>query len=232
MVQGMGLGNNNKEPKPKPKVEETTSRKSTQQSRQAKPSKQPKSTKQRKPKKQPKAPKPKKSKESSANGKGKFVLIFVAFVILLLGLGIFFMKNMGDTADNDTVVEDPAEDVAIVAENPKDAEMIQLLASDHILHNPFSKKGLSEQLISEGYDPDVAVDVIGEMDVDWNEIAKDAAVRYVQYMGAEASVEGLDAQLTYEGFTEGEIKYAVENTDIETLIQEVESESADESEGE
>lgn len=168
---------------------------------------------------QPKARKPKKKSPKKPNT-GKIAIGFIIGVVVIIILFIGYSYFSGSEGAGDAPVsDDPG---VVVSDNPSsnDKEAIQLSANDHILHNPFSKVGLFEQLVSEGYYHELVTEVVDGMDVDWTEQAVAAGDRYIQYSAPEAKESGLRDQLAYEGFTESEIDDAVQSLDIDALNKE------------
>ena len=71
----------------------------------------------------------------------------------------------------------------------------------------FSRTGLIDQLLYEGYtdaEAEYGVDAVG---ADWNEQAAKSAESYLEYSSFSRS--GLIDQLLYEGFTDAEAEYGV-----------------------
>lgn len=71
----------------------------------------------------------------------------------------------------------------------------------------FSRQGLIEQLIYEGYSEDEATFAADNCGADWNEQAAKSAQSYIDLMSF--SRQGLIDQLLYEGFTQSQAEYGV-----------------------
>lgn len=69
----------------------------------------------------------------------------------------------------------------------------------------FSRQGLIEQLIYEGYSEDEATFAADNCGADWNEQAAKSAQSYIELMAF--SRQGLIEQLLYEGFTQSQAEY-------------------------
>lgn len=211
MVQGMGLSD--KSPK---KKESTTKPKETKKI----PSRKKNQTK-TKPsqRKQKDTPKKLQGNRGNKSSKGKIIIAFIVGVIGLIGVFIGYSYFSGGNDDVGTSIEDTYSSVP-THESAHDVDVIRSTASDHILHNPFSKAGLYEQMLSEGFNHELSSQVINELEVDWVEQAVLAGVRYMQYSAPEADESGLRDQLLYEGFTEEEVDEVVKELDIDELNQE------------
>lgn len=72
-------------------------------------------------------------------------------------------------------------------------------AEDYIAFAPFSRKGLVEQLVFEGYPTADAEYGVDALHADWNEQAARAAKDYLSYQAF--SRQGLIEQLMFEGYT-------------------------------
>lgn len=81
-------------------------------------------------------------------------------------------------------------------------------ANDYLAMMPFSKTGLKEQLIYEGYAEEDAEFAVNAVDVSWKEQAYMAAVKYLEMMSF--SKDALIQQLEYEGYTQDEATYGAE----------------------
>jgi len=71
----------------------------------------------------------------------------------------------------------------------------------------FSKQGLIDQLLYEGFSLAEAEYGVNAVDVDWNEQAALKAQDYLDTMSF--SRQGLIDQLLYEGFTQAQVEYGV-----------------------
>jgi hypothetical protein len=114
--------------------------------------------------------------------------------------------------------EEQADSPAAVAETPaetpkqpaEDAETrnCRAKANEYLDYTAFSKPGLVEQLVYEGFDETMAQGVVDSLDVDWENQCALKAKDYLEF--SSFSESGLRDQLAYEGFTPGEIDYAIE----------------------
>ena len=82
-------------------------------------------------------------------------------------------------------------------------------AKSYLEYTAFSKKGLKEQLIYEGFTEDEAKYGVKHCGADWNEQALKKAKSYLEFTAF--SKKGLKEQLIYDGFTEDEAKYGVKH---------------------
>lgn len=148
--------------------------------------------------------------------KKKTIVIIVALAMMV---AVFVGCNTSESEDvnaepsievatnddkNITTPNDEIEEFTIEEENCIESMISYLEAM------PFSKTGIKEQLIFEGY-PEDTVEKIVEMfssAVDWNAMAEAEANDYLDLM--PFSKDGLYEQLIFEGFTEEEATYAVD----------------------
>jgi SOS response regulatory protein OraA/RecX len=82
-------------------------------------------------------------------------------------------------------------------------------AEDYLNYSSFSKQGLYDQLLYEGFPEDAAQYAIDSVVTDWNQNALQTAVDYLDY--SSFSYPGLYDQLVYEGYTAEQAQYAVDN---------------------
>ncbi|WP_395157228.1 Ltp family lipoprotein [Ilumatobacter sp.] len=75
-------------------------------------------------------------------------------------------------------------------------------AKSYLDFSAFSKSGLIDQLIYEGYSKTDAAFAVSNITVDWNEQAAKSAQSYLDF--SSFSRQGLIDQLLYEGFTTGQ----------------------------
>ena len=78
-------------------------------------------------------------------------------------------------------------------------------------YGPHSQSGLAESLEYMGYSPEVAAEAAAGCGADWNEQALLRAIRCLDDTYGGYSPSGLEEQLTWGGFTEEQIRYAMEN---------------------
>jgi hypothetical protein len=82
-------------------------------------------------------------------------------------------------------------------------------ARDYLRHTAFSKKGLVNQLVSEGFSQDESGFAVANVGADWDEQAAKKANDYLSHMAF--SKIGLVNQLVSEGFPQDESELAVAN---------------------
>ena len=80
-------------------------------------------------------------------------------------------------------------------------------ARNYLNFMSFSRKGLIEQLVYEGYSTESAEYAVDNIGADWNEQCAKKAKDYLEFMSF--SREGLYEQLAYEGFTDEQIQYGL-----------------------
>ncbi|WP_214627872.1 Ltp family lipoprotein [Paenibacillus agaridevorans] len=80
-------------------------------------------------------------------------------------------------------------------------------AKNYLEYTAFSRKGLIEQLVFEGYDNTDAEYAVDRVNADWNEQAALKAKDYLEY--SSFSEQGLIEQLEFEGFTNAQAKHGV-----------------------
>ena len=85
-------------------------------------------------------------------------------------------------------------------------------AESYLKSMPFSKSGLVDQLVFEGYPAEDASYAVDQIEVDWKEQAKLKAIDYLDTMPF-SRVELID-QLVFEGFSVEEATYGVDQTDL------------------
>ena len=85
-------------------------------------------------------------------------------------------------------------------------------ARDYLDSGAFSHKGLTEQLVSDGYPPEKAEYGADNCGADWKEQAARYAKKY--FDPEENSKEELTEILSDEGFTEDELNYAISKTGL------------------
>ncbi|MGH9187624.1 MAG: Ltp family lipoprotein, partial [Acidimicrobiales bacterium] len=83
---------------------------------------------------------------------------------------------------------------------------------DYLDYTSFSRSGLIDQLIYEGFSQEDATYGVDAMTVDWNEQAALSANDYLDYTSFSRS--GLVDQLVYEGFTQEQAEYGVGTTGL------------------
>jgi hypothetical protein len=76
----------------------------------------------------------------------------------------------------------------------------------------FSRTGLIEQLVFEGFSSEASRSAVTDLDVDWYQQAALKAVQYLNSMGF--SRKGLIEQLMFEGFTREEAIYGTNDAGL------------------
>jgi type IV secretory pathway VirB10-like protein len=84
--------------------------------------------------------------------------------------------------------------------------------ADYLDYTSFSRSGLIEQLMYEGFSTEDATYAVDALNVDWNEQAAKKAAEYLDYTSFSHS--GLVEQLVYEGFTQEQAEYGVSTTGL------------------
>ena len=82
-------------------------------------------------------------------------------------------------------------------------------AESYLKYSDFSREGLIDQLLYEGYSEETSQWAADTVDVDWMAEALDCAESYIRYSGF--SYTGLLDQLDYEGFTPEQAAYGADN---------------------
>lgn len=82
-------------------------------------------------------------------------------------------------------------------------------ANDYLDFTAFSKSGLYEQLLFEGFPEDAAQFAIDNIVVDWNDQALKKAIDYLDF--TSFSDQSLYEQLIFEGFSDEQAQYALDN---------------------
>ena len=80
-------------------------------------------------------------------------------------------------------------------------------ARNYLNFMAFSRKGLIDQLVYEGYSTESAEYAVDNIGADWNQQCAKKAKDYLEFMSF--SREGLYEQLAYEGFTDEQIQYGL-----------------------
>jgi SOS response regulatory protein OraA/RecX len=88
---------------------------------------------------------------------------------------------------------------------PIEHTQAQKKALSYLDYSAFSRQGLIDQLIFEGFTQDESIKAVSSLIVDWNEQAYIKAVDYLNY--SSFSKQGLIDQLEFEGFTHSEAIY-------------------------
>lgn len=85
-------------------------------------------------------------------------------------------------------------------------------ASSYLRYSAFSRSGLIDQLLYEGFSQGDATYGVDALNVNWNEQAAKKAASYLRYSAFSRS--GLVDQLLYEGFTQPQAEYGVSTTGL------------------
>lgn len=80
-------------------------------------------------------------------------------------------------------------------------------AKNYLSFMAFSRKGLIDQLVYEGYSQESAEYAVDNIGADWNQQCANKAKDYLEFMSF--SRDGLYQQLAYEGFTDEQIQYGL-----------------------
>lgn len=82
-------------------------------------------------------------------------------------------------------------------------------ANDYLNYTSFSKSGLYDQLVYEGFPEDAVQYAVDNVVTDWNANALQTAMDYLDY--SSFSDQGLYDQLIYEGYSAEQAQYAINN---------------------
>lgn len=82
-------------------------------------------------------------------------------------------------------------------------------ANDYLNYTSFSKSGLYDQLVYEGFPEDAVQYAVDNVVTDWNANALQTAMDYLDY--SSFSDQGLYDQLIYEGYSAEQAQYAIDN---------------------
>ena len=85
-------------------------------------------------------------------------------------------------------------------------------AASYLRYSSFSRSGLIDQLIFEGFSPADATYGVDRQNADWNQQAALTAAAYLRYSSFSRS--GLIDQLIFEGFTPQQAEYGVSTTGL------------------
>jgi hypothetical protein len=83
-------------------------------------------------------------------------------------------------------------------------------AQDYLSYSAFSKIGLVDQLMYEGFSRSIATYAVNHIRVSWNQQAVKSAKDYLRY--SHFSCSGLIEQLDYEKFTHSQSVYGAHHT--------------------
>ena len=129
----------------------------------------------------------------------------------LWALGSILPDNSESTTAVPTISSSPTA-AAPTAAAPTESTALKnakRLANSYLNYSSFSKSGLIEQLIYEGFDEATATLAVNSLtSVDWNEQAALTGASYLEISGFSRS--GLIEQLEFEGFTNSEATYGAD----------------------
>lgn len=113
------------------------------------------------------------------------------------------------TSSQSSVSIEPAAEFAEPAEPqvPRDYARALDSAESYLDYTSFSRSGLADQLMFEGYGPEAAEYAVANVGADWNEQAARSAESYLDY--TSFSRQGLVDQLMFEGYTAEQAEYGV-----------------------
>lgn len=114
----------------------------------------------------------------------------------LVTVGVAFAPMVGVVADG------PAARASVTSELTQAARKAQA----YLKYMAFSRSGLIEQLVYEGFSRSVATRAVDQLHVDWNRQAERKGREYLKTF--PMSQAELLEQLRYEGFTEAQVAYA------------------------
>jgi len=105
----------------------------------------------------------------------------------------------------------PAAGKSLAGETTSQANARQK-AADYLDMTAFSRKGLIDQLVYEGFTQADATYGVDALNANWNDQAAKKAADYLQM--TSFSHQGLIDQLVYEGFTQAQAEYGVSTTGL------------------
>ena len=156
--------------------------------------------------------------------KALIILSAIAMLMLLVACGeVATSSNESESAaPASETVEEPAESKAVeqptesepVVEEPAEPELTmgqqQAIGKgeDYLDFASFSRQGLIDQLVFEGFSTEDATFAVDHIAPDWNAQAAQKAQDYLDM--SSFSRQGLIDQLVFEGFTQAEAEYGVQ----------------------
>lgn len=111
--------------------------------------------------------------------------------------------------EEEAIAKEKADKEKRISEAPRESKNALQKAYDYLDYSAFSKTGLYDQLIYEGFPEESAQFAIDNVETDWNKNALQKAKDYLDY--SAFSDQGLYDQLVYEGFTAEQAQYAINN---------------------
>jgi hypothetical protein len=138
---------------------------------------------------------------------GKYII--GAFGVLIV-IGLFMPSSPDTVSKSETKVENvKTETVAEkVVKSVWDSQASDK-AQSYLSMTAFSRSGLIDQLVFEGFDKTEATKAVDSLNVNWNEQAVKKAESYLSMTSFSKS--GLIEQLKFEGFTSAQAAYGVAN---------------------
>lgn len=135
-------------------------------------------------------------------------------LIAIIGAGWWFISGGGDRGGTSTppVVTVTAEPNSRPATGTVAQQNAIRAAQDYLDYTAFSRSGLIDQLVFEGYSQSDAAYAVDWLDVNWNEQAARSAKAYLDY--SSFSRQGLIDQLEFEGYTHAQAVYGVDQTGL------------------
>lgn len=112
---------------------------------------------------------------------------------------------------------EPEEEAEVFADETTGEQNARLSAESYIAFSAFSRTGLIDQLLFEGFtqaEAEYGVDALG---ADWSEQAAKSADNYLSFSAFSRS--GLIDQLVFEGFTEAEAEFGVDAVGADWMEQ-------------
>lgn len=152
----------------------------------------------------------------------KFVVIPVASLVFIGGCTAVVASNSSvvesarstleitATPTTPTTVTTPAATISTITYTKEQENAIRM-AEQYLDYTAFSRKGLIEQLMFEGFSEPDATFALDELEpyVNWNEKAMIKGQSYLDFK--PFSRQGLIDQLVFEGFTKDQAIFAVDN---------------------
>jgi TM2 domain-containing membrane protein YozV len=119
-------------------------------------------------------------------------------------------SSVSQEAEANQPAEAPAEAEAdLFADETAGEENARRSAENYLSFSPFSRSGLVEQLLFEGFTQAEAEYGVDVLSADWNEQAAKSADNYLSFSAFSRS--GLIDQLVFEGFSDSEAQYGVDS---------------------
>ena len=149
---------------------------------------------------------------AGGNTGGQWKLLVSLGAVLIFVVGAASISNMSksepqqiETSSSSPLATLPAESTTLETLETLGEANARQKAEDYLAFSAFSKSGLIDQLIFEGFTRDEAVYGVNHISVDWNEQAAKKAAQYMSFQSFSAN--GLIQQLIFEGFTKRQAAY-------------------------